>query len=247
MDYAGRPPALAPEDVLQILKDAEEPFLSSGEITERSRVSKPTVLDRLNTLEERGDIRSREVASNTPVWYLPELEERPPVGPSDDEEPSQQATANTETDGGAAVDAVTELRKDLTETNERLLDRLETVEEQVAGVAHGTDENETGSLPSDPDERAVAIGERAKEDMQTWATRTVGFAVLLAVVWAYTPDVATTALPMTDLSIASSIAMVFLSLGGITALLGTAWVTYTVAGEYGVASWINETVGRLGL
>lgn len=76
MAKTGRRPAINPDDVLEKLENTDVLFHSTGEVADMMDASKPTVLDRLRTLEEQGRVRSREVAGNTPIWYLPEVENR---------------------------------------------------------------------------------------------------------------------------------------------------------------------------
>ena len=116
-DGPGRRPAVNPEDVLDAIKEHPAPFLATGEIAGEVNASKPTARDRLKTLEKSGEIVSRTVGGNTPIWYLPQHENRRLSQFADSESaeneteakspPSETETAEAEpaaaTDGGLSL------------------------------------------------------------------------------------------------------------------------------------------------
>jgi predicted transcriptional regulator len=69
-----RPREFMREDLLTVLKEHEEPFLTVGDITGRVNVSKSTVHDRLEELNDEGVVKRKEVGSRAVVWWLPERE-----------------------------------------------------------------------------------------------------------------------------------------------------------------------------
>lgn len=105
MPASEKPRVIDTNDVLDVLEDAREPFLSTGEVTERLPASKPTVRDRLQSLEEEGLVRYRVLGANTPAWYLPDLENRRLPEYGDGETPDDDGDApERETEQDDVVD-----------------------------------------------------------------------------------------------------------------------------------------------
>lgn len=67
----GPKPKIAPDDILQEIKESEHPGLSTGQLADRLDSSNPTVRKRLKPLEKEGKLSKNVVGSNIPVWYLP--------------------------------------------------------------------------------------------------------------------------------------------------------------------------------
>ena len=60
-----------PNRVLQFVQENTKPFVTTAEAAaEFPEVSSKTVRDRLNTLEERGEIEVCQVGANSKVWYI---------------------------------------------------------------------------------------------------------------------------------------------------------------------------------
>jgi len=67
-----RPRTFMNEEVIQIMEEAEEPFLRLGEIADELDVSKSAVLPRLEELEEEGEVYRKQVGARAVIWWLPE-------------------------------------------------------------------------------------------------------------------------------------------------------------------------------
>lgn len=69
------------DDVLEVMRQSDEPFITVGEITKQVDVTKKTVHDRLQELVDEGEVHRKKVGARAVIWWLPE---RYPVEPSSD-------------------------------------------------------------------------------------------------------------------------------------------------------------------
>jgi len=153
----GRRKVVTTDEVLELLEAREEPFLSTSEIAEHLDVSKPTAIERLKKLRDEGAIRSREVAGNTPVWYLPELENRRLAEYSDGEPPEDPPRKPDGALEGPQADATREIIDGL----QTRLD--ETMQEAVQEVVQEFEQE----LVSQQSEHAIiSWEEKARREVQ---------------------------------------------------------------------------------
>jgi hypothetical protein len=77
MAKPGPAPKVTPEDVLDVFAGRDDPTepLTAPEIAEELGCSRSTALDKLTTLGERGDVRSKKVGGRSRVWWIPPSDE----------------------------------------------------------------------------------------------------------------------------------------------------------------------------
>lgn len=80
-DGPGRPPEVTDEEFLEVFKTSDEPVLTASEVAERLPIERRGVLARLESLEERGFLRSKKVGSRSAVWWYPGHTSTKPVEP----------------------------------------------------------------------------------------------------------------------------------------------------------------------
>lgn len=67
---SGRKPRESDEEILSVLRSAEDPVLSTAEIAEQLTIKRRSTLNRLHTLEERGLVESKQIGGRNTVWWL---------------------------------------------------------------------------------------------------------------------------------------------------------------------------------
>lgn len=75
MSSPGRTPEVTPDDVAEVFEtrdDRAEP-LTAVEVADKLDCSRRTALNKLNSLEERGDVASKKVGGRSRVWWRPLL------------------------------------------------------------------------------------------------------------------------------------------------------------------------------
>lgn len=73
MSSPGRTPEVTPDDVAKVFEkrdDSAEP-LTAVEIADALDCSRRTALNKLHSLEERGDVASKKVGGRSRVWWQP--------------------------------------------------------------------------------------------------------------------------------------------------------------------------------
>lgn len=60
------------EDVLEVMEESDEPFLTVKEIADEVSVSKETVYNRLVELAEDNTINKKKVGSRAVIWWIPD-------------------------------------------------------------------------------------------------------------------------------------------------------------------------------
>lgn len=60
------------EDVLDVMRDHDEPFMTLPEIAENVEVTKGTVYKRLQELVEEDRVYRKTVGAKAVIWWLPE-------------------------------------------------------------------------------------------------------------------------------------------------------------------------------
>jgi predicted transcriptional regulator len=61
-------------DVIETLREHEDPFVTAIEIADRMDKSKGTIHDRLDELLDEGKVNRKKVGGRAVVWWLPERE-----------------------------------------------------------------------------------------------------------------------------------------------------------------------------
>lgn len=69
----GRKPRITPDDVLEVFNTRDDPAepLTAPEVAEHLDCSRRTALNKLDTLQEAGDVTSKKVGGRSKVWWLP--------------------------------------------------------------------------------------------------------------------------------------------------------------------------------
>jgi Mn-dependent DtxR family transcriptional regulator len=67
----GRMPTVSDEEILDVIRTADPPFLGTREISNELPIKKNGTLNRLNELEEAGEVRSKKVGTVL-IWWIPE-------------------------------------------------------------------------------------------------------------------------------------------------------------------------------
>lgn len=67
----GRPPAVSDEEILAVLRETAEPFLSTAEIAEEVPIKREGLVRRLNDLADEDQIQ-RKAVGNSYAWWLSE-------------------------------------------------------------------------------------------------------------------------------------------------------------------------------
>jgi len=62
------------DDVLTVMQEHPDPFVTLTEVHDRVDVSKGTVHERMQELVADGEIKRKTVGSSAVVWWLPERE-----------------------------------------------------------------------------------------------------------------------------------------------------------------------------
>lgn len=66
---SGRPPAVTDEEILTVLREAADPFLSTAEIAEELPIKREGLVRRLNDLAKEERIQRKSVG-NSYAWWL---------------------------------------------------------------------------------------------------------------------------------------------------------------------------------
>ena len=69
---SGRPKTFSDEELLKRIDQHKEPFCTATELAKMLEVTNSAVLKRLKTLEESGEIESKNVGSRAKVWWIPD-------------------------------------------------------------------------------------------------------------------------------------------------------------------------------
>jgi DNA-binding Lrp family transcriptional regulator len=70
-DGPGRKPTVEDDEILDVFRSAADPILTATEVAEQLPMGRRGALKRLNNLEDRGVLKSKEVGSGSRVWWLP--------------------------------------------------------------------------------------------------------------------------------------------------------------------------------
>jgi DNA-binding Lrp family transcriptional regulator len=135
---SGRTPVLSAEAVLEVMEESDEVVFSTTEIKSEltADVSRPTVLDRLDQLEEQGVVGRKDLGTST-AWYLTELKSRRLIEFADGESvPIGQVQKLVGRYGGDRVAEAIEILEENPEITEADFEVLKTA---ASALAQGRD------------------------------------------------------------------------------------------------------------
>lgn len=69
---AGRKPTVSDEEILEILREASDPVLSTAEVSAELPIGEKGTYRRLKELEEAGDVMSKEIGHSLAWWLAPD-------------------------------------------------------------------------------------------------------------------------------------------------------------------------------
>lgn len=81
---SGRKPRASDEDILSVLRNADDPVLSTAEIADQLPIKRRSTLDRLRGLEEQGLVQSKQIGGRNTVWWLSSADSSDAAPLSDD-------------------------------------------------------------------------------------------------------------------------------------------------------------------
>lgn len=67
----GRPPEVTDEEFLKLFREADDPVLSTAEVTERVSIGRSATYKRLDALREEGQLEGKEIGGRNNVWWIP--------------------------------------------------------------------------------------------------------------------------------------------------------------------------------
>lgn len=71
---AGRPPEVTDEEILDVFRRADEPFLIASEVADELPIGRRGVYGRLDTLHEDGTLGRKKIGGRGTGWWLLEDE-----------------------------------------------------------------------------------------------------------------------------------------------------------------------------
>jgi DNA-binding IclR family transcriptional regulator len=71
-DGPGRKPRVTDEEILQLFQEADDPVLSTGEVTAQLPIKRSGAYKRLKSLCEEGRLRSKQIDGKNTVYWLDE-------------------------------------------------------------------------------------------------------------------------------------------------------------------------------
>ena len=66
----GRKPRVTNEDLLDVFRSTSDPVLSTAEVADAVPIKRRGTLNRLQALEENGDLESKQIGGRNTVWWL---------------------------------------------------------------------------------------------------------------------------------------------------------------------------------
>lgn len=70
-DGPGRHPEITDDEILAVFRSSSDPVLTTAEIASQFEITHRGVRDRLEKLEEKGDLESKKVGARAMVWWDP--------------------------------------------------------------------------------------------------------------------------------------------------------------------------------
>ena len=159
----GRKPRVTDEEILQLFRDADPPVLTASALAEELPIGHRGVLNRLNTLWDRGTLDRMDVGPRGRVWWLPGHTSTAAATVSG-------STVETESGIGPDSHDVDERREPPGEPNLDAEDRI--ADPAVDGTPDGEQDAETASeSESTPPDVETALDEFDLDDDRREAVR----------------------------------------------------------------------------
>jgi len=70
----GRKPRVKDEEILGLFREADDPVLSTAEVTDRLPIKRSATYKRLSSLRGDGRLAGKDVGGRNTVWWLPSKE-----------------------------------------------------------------------------------------------------------------------------------------------------------------------------
>ncbi|QSX00732.1 winged helix-turn-helix domain-containing protein [Haloterrigena alkaliphila] len=80
---SGRNTRVPDEDILSVLRESDDPVLSTAEVADRLPIERRSTLNRLRALEEQEFVESKQIGGRNTIWWL-SAPEREDAIPEDD-------------------------------------------------------------------------------------------------------------------------------------------------------------------
>lgn len=68
----GRKPRVSDEEILQLFREADDPVLSTAEVTEQLPIKRSATYKRLTALQDEGQLTGKEIGGRNTVWWVPD-------------------------------------------------------------------------------------------------------------------------------------------------------------------------------
>lgn len=68
----GRKPRVTDEEILQLFREADDPVLSTAEVTEQLPIKRSGTYKRLVALREEGQLTGKEIGGRNTIWWIPD-------------------------------------------------------------------------------------------------------------------------------------------------------------------------------
>jgi len=68
----GRKPRVTDEEILDVFRAADDPVLSTAEVTDRLPIKRSATYKRLVSLRDEGRLDGKDVGGRNSVWWRPE-------------------------------------------------------------------------------------------------------------------------------------------------------------------------------
>ncbi|MCQ4334993.1 FaeA/PapI family transcriptional regulator [Natronomonas sp. F2-12] len=71
-DGPGRKPKITDDNILAVFRSSSDPVLTTSEVASEFEITHRGVRDRLDQLEQKGQLKSKNVGARAKVWWDPE-------------------------------------------------------------------------------------------------------------------------------------------------------------------------------
>jgi predicted transcriptional regulator len=68
----GPKPSVTDDELIALLREVDDPVLSTAEVTERVSLSRRSVYDRLASLRDDGKLNGKQIGGKNTVWWIPD-------------------------------------------------------------------------------------------------------------------------------------------------------------------------------
>jgi transposase len=66
----GPKPSVTDDELIAVFQEAEDPVMSTSEVTERVSLTRRSVYDRLASLREEGKLNGKQIGGKNTVWWI---------------------------------------------------------------------------------------------------------------------------------------------------------------------------------